>query len=75
MEQTIGLFKGCMQSKAPFIIQLSKGARSYTDKQMLEAMIRDGGGDFSRGRFSRCISTTATRRPVTIASTPASTAR
>jgi fructose-bisphosphate aldolase class II len=39
-EQTMGLFKGCMSSKAPFIIQLSKGARSYTDKRMLEAIIR-----------------------------------
>ncbi|MCE0523715.1 MAG: ketose-bisphosphate aldolase [Methylacidiphilales bacterium] len=39
-EQTMGLFKGCMASKAPFIIQLSKGARSYTDKRMLEAIIR-----------------------------------
>jgi fructose-bisphosphate aldolase class II len=27
MEQLLGLFRGCEQSKAPFIIQLSKGAR------------------------------------------------
>src|SRR5215472_6168396 len=40
LEQTMGLFKGCMDSQAPFIIQISKGARSYTDKRMLEAMIR-----------------------------------
>jgi fructose-bisphosphate aldolase class II len=39
-EQIMGLFRGNMDSKAPFIIQLSKGARSYTDKRMLEAMIR-----------------------------------
>lgn len=39
-EQTMGLFRGCVQSKAPFIIQISKGARRYTDKRMLEAMIR-----------------------------------
>jgi fructose-bisphosphate aldolase, class II len=39
-EQTMGLFRGNMDSKAPFIIQISKGARSYTDKRMLEAMIR-----------------------------------
>ena len=39
-EQTMGLFRGCMDSKAPFIIQLSKGARNYTDKRMLEAIIR-----------------------------------
>ncbi|MDX2109878.1 MAG: ketose-bisphosphate aldolase [Verrucomicrobiota bacterium] len=39
-EQTMGLFKGCIDSKAPFIIQISKGARKYTDKRMLEAIIR-----------------------------------
>ena len=39
-EQTMGLFKGCMAAKSPFIIQLSKGARAYTDKRMLEAIIR-----------------------------------
>lgn len=39
-EQIMGLFKGNMNSKAPFIVQLSKGARSYTDKRLLEAMIR-----------------------------------
>ena len=40
VEQTIGLFRGCIDSQAPFIIQLSKGARKYTDKRMLEAIIR-----------------------------------
>jgi fructose-bisphosphate aldolase class II len=39
-EQTMGLFKGCMAAQSPFIIQLSKGARAYTDKRMLEAIIR-----------------------------------
>ncbi len=39
-EQTMGLFRGCIDSKAPFIIQISKGARKYTDKRMLEAIIR-----------------------------------
>ncbi len=39
-EQTMGLFRGCIDSQAPFIIQLSKGARKYTDKRMLEAIIR-----------------------------------
>lgn len=39
-EQIMGLFRGNMMSKAPFIIQISKGARSYTDKRLLEAMIR-----------------------------------
>jgi fructose-bisphosphate aldolase class II len=40
LEQTMGLFKGNLDSKAPFMIQISKGARSYTDKSMLEAIIR-----------------------------------
>src|SRR5215467_13585345 len=39
-EQCMGLFKGNVESKAPFIIQISKGARKYTDKRMLEAIIR-----------------------------------
>src|SRR5688500_17250454 len=40
LEQIMGLFRGSIDSRAPFIIQISKGARSYTDKRMLEAMIR-----------------------------------
>jgi fructose-bisphosphate aldolase class II len=40
MEQLLGLFSGNAQSRAPFIIQLSKGARKYADKRMLEAMVR-----------------------------------
>jgi len=40
LEQTVGLFRGSLMSKAPFIIQISKGARKYTDKRFLEAMIR-----------------------------------
>ena len=40
LEQTVGLFKGNIASKAPFIIQISKGARKYSDKRFLEGMIR-----------------------------------
>jgi len=40
LEQTMGLFQGNMDSKAPFIVQLSKGARSYTHKKMVEVLIR-----------------------------------
>lgn len=40
LEQTIGLFRGCIDSQAPFIIQLSKGARAYSDKAFLEGIIR-----------------------------------
>ena len=39
-EQAVGLFRGCSLSKAPFIIQLSKGARKYTDKRIIEAIVR-----------------------------------
>ena len=40
LEQAVGLFRGNVDSRAPFIIQLSRGARKYTDKRFLEAMIR-----------------------------------
>ena len=39
-EQIMALFQGNIDSKAPFIVQLSKGARAYTDSRLLEAMIR-----------------------------------
>ncbi len=40
LEQLMGLFRGNLLSQAPFIIQISKGARSYTSKIMLEGLIR-----------------------------------
>jgi len=52
LEQTVGLFRGNLGKikkneepvndavAAPFILQISRGARSYTDKRFLEAMIR-----------------------------------
>src|SRR5512137_2384227 len=40
LEQTMGLFRGNMDSCAPFIFQISKGARSFTHKNMLEGLIR-----------------------------------
>ena len=51
-EQAMGLFKGCVQSQAPFIIQLSKGARKYTDKRMLEAIIRAAGDVFPEAIYA-----------------------
>jgi fructose-bisphosphate aldolase class II len=48
----MGLFRGNMQSKAPFIIQLSKGARNYTDKRMLEAIIRTAEQIFPEAIFA-----------------------
>src|SRR5213075_656755 len=43
---------GNMQSRAPFIIQLSKGARNYTDKRMLEAIIRTAEQVFPEAIFA-----------------------
>ncbi|MBN1313497.1 MAG: class II fructose-bisphosphate aldolase [Anaerolineae bacterium] len=40
MEQTIGLFRGNVQSQAPFIVQISRGARKYAEPLILEALIR-----------------------------------
>jgi fructose-bisphosphate aldolase class II len=51
-EQAMGLFRGCIQSQAPFIIQISKGARKYTDKRMLEAIIRSAGDIFPEAIFA-----------------------
>ena len=51
-EQIMGLFRGCIESGAPFIIQISKGARSYTDKRHLEAMIRAADEIFPKAIFA-----------------------
>jgi fructose-bisphosphate aldolase, class II len=52
LEQTVGLFRGNLgksksnedpvdsTNSAPFILQISRGARGFTDKRFLEAMIR-----------------------------------
>jgi fructose-bisphosphate aldolase class II len=52
LEQTMGLFQGNLDSQAPFIVQLSKGARSYTNKNMLEAMIRTADDIFPAAVFA-----------------------
>ncbi len=52
LEQTVGLFRGNLQSKAPFIIQISKGARSYTDKLFLEGLIRSADEVFPEAIFA-----------------------
>jgi len=51
-EQAMGLFKGCLSSQAPFIIQISKGARKYTDKRMLESIIRSASEIFPEAIFA-----------------------
>jgi len=52
LEQTMGLFRGCLDSQAPFIIQISKGARSYTHKTMLEGLIRAADQVFPEAVFA-----------------------
>jgi fructose-bisphosphate aldolase class II len=64
LEQTVGLFRGNLGQQdsnsdpvdpvrsAPFIIQLSRGARSYTDKRFLEAMIRAAEDVFDKAIFA-----------------------
>jgi fructose-bisphosphate aldolase, class II len=52
LEQCMGLFRGCLDSKAPFIIQISKGARSYTHKVMLEGLIRAADEVFPEAIFA-----------------------
>jgi fructose-bisphosphate aldolase, class II len=64
LEQAVGLFRGNLGQKnsnedpvdsrksAPFIIQLSRGARAYTDKRFLEAMIRAAEEIFEKAIFA-----------------------
>ena len=52
LEQTMGLFQGNIDSKAPFIIQISKGARSYTHKKMLESLIKAADEVFPEAVFA-----------------------
>lgn len=64
LEQTIGLFRGNLGKSgsnsdpilpavsAPFILQISRGARSYTDKRFLEAMIRTADSVFPEVIFA-----------------------
>ncbi len=64
LEQTVGLFRGNVgkvksneepvnaAKAAPFILQISRGARSYTDKRFLEAMIRTASEVFPEAIFA-----------------------
>ena len=64
LEQTVGLFRGNLgksksngdpvdaNKSAPFIIQISRGARSYSDKRFLEAMIRTAAEVFPEAIFA-----------------------
>ena len=52
MEQCIGLFQGNIDSKAPFIIQISRGAREYARVKMLEGIIRSAEEVFPEAIFA-----------------------
>lgn len=51
-EQIVGLFQGNIKSQAPFIIQISKGARKYTSSIMLEGLIRSADQMFPEAIFA-----------------------
>jgi fructose-bisphosphate aldolase class II len=52
MEQCIGLFQGNIDSQAPFIIQISRGARGYARVKMLEGLIRSAEEVFPEAIFA-----------------------
>lgn len=64
LEQTVGLFRGNLgksaanedptdnSKSAPFIIQISRGARSYSDKRFLEGLIRSAEAVFPEAIFA-----------------------
>ncbi|MCS7303741.1 MAG: class II fructose-bisphosphate aldolase [Thermoguttaceae bacterium] len=64
LEQAVGLFRGNLgkrekndepvdpKTAAPFILQISRGARSYTDKRFLEAIIRTAEEVFPEAIFA-----------------------
>jgi len=64
LEQTVGLFRGNLgkckansdptdaKSSAPFIVQISRGARGYSDKRFLEGMIRSAEQVFPEAIFA-----------------------
>ncbi len=64
LEQTVGLFRGNLGKvesneepvdpalSAPFIIQISRGARGYSDKRFLEGMIRSAEEVFPEAIFA-----------------------
>ena len=64
LEQLVGLFRGNLgktqknedpnddSKSAPFIIQISRGARSYSDKRFLESMIRTANEVFPEAIFA-----------------------
>jgi fructose-bisphosphate aldolase class II len=52
MEQALGLFEGHIKAQAPFIVQISKGARKYAGAKMIEAIIRAAENRYSEVIFA-----------------------
>ena len=52
MEQAIGLFEGHKRAGAPFIVQISKGARKYAGAPMLEAILRAVADEYPEAVFA-----------------------
>jgi fructose-bisphosphate aldolase, class II len=52
MEQARGLFEGHRRADAPFIVQLSKGARAYAGVRMLEAILRAAEEEYPEAVFA-----------------------
>jgi fructose-bisphosphate aldolase class II len=52
MEQALGLFEGNIKAQAPFIIQISKGARKYANPKMLEAIMLAAGDLYPEAIFA-----------------------
>ncbi len=52
LEQALGLFEGHRRAQAPFIIQISKGARKYARPKLLEGIIRAAEGEFPDAVFA-----------------------
>lgn len=52
MEQALGLFEGHVRAQAPFIVQLSKGARGYAGSRMLEAILKAAEERFPEAVFA-----------------------
>lgn len=52
MEQAKGLFEGHARAEAPFIIQLSRGARKYAGVRMLEAILRAAEEEYPEAIFA-----------------------
>src|SRR5437016_2528390 len=74
MEQCLGLFRGNVQSKAPFIINFQRARGSTPTSECWKRSFAQPKECFRR-QSSPCTSITATKKHVTIASRPGSTVR